>query len=178
MTINKFILSIFRVGPAFLIKKSLNKAMHNNQLKFSLKNLKLYFLYFLSANLIVTMGAISFRGMLNEPLAKVLNDRFYSWALFLVIVLITYLNSKRSKAALRNILELSAETQFSAYEKYFKQRIVWNFVSVVITAFMLMATAKKAFFYLLLIQATLSLLFYPQKRVIALELKNPDIVFD
>ena len=79
---------------------------------------------------------------------------------------------------LRKIIEAKdLEGQFLKYEGFYKRRLIWNTLSISLSGLFFILTIKNMFFYLLIIQLLLSLLFYPRKILISKELNNDNIVY-
>ncbi|MBO9203352.1 MULTISPECIES: hypothetical protein [Niastella] len=145
---------------------------------FDLRNLKRSFYYFLVCNLITCLIGILFRGSLGALVGHGAVTRYTTWIIFFLLLIPSYIYSNWSKKEIRKIIAITDfNVQFEKYEQFFKKRLLWNTLSVVISAAFLLIINKNSFFYILIIQSFLSALFWPSKRVISRELNNNDIVF-
>ena len=145
---------------------------------FDLRNLKRSFYYFFVCNLIFTIVGIFFRGGLGLLTNYSLLTRNTTWIIFILLLIPSYIYSNWSKKELKKTIAISDfGEQFEKYEQFFKKRLFWNTLSLGSTVAFVLLTNKNSFFYILIIQLILSLLFYPGKRVISRELSNSDIVF-
>ena len=145
---------------------------------FDLRNLKRSFYYFLACNLILGIVGIIFKGALSSLVSHDTITRYTTWILFFMLLIPSFIYSNWSKKEIKKIITISDfSVQFEKYEQFFKKRLLWNTLSVVISVAFLLIMNKISFFYILIIQSFLSLLFFPSKRVISRELNNNDIVF-
>gem|GEM_PF-1892482 len=145
---------------------------------FNLKNLKRAYYNFLIVNVIITVGSILIMIILGDEINHKFYDKINTWIIIGVIFIGNYIYGINSKKELKSILEIrEIEIQFSKYERFFKKRLAWNSISPIITGTFYIATNKNVFLYILITQMILSLLFYPNKKVISKELNNSEIVF-
>jgi hypothetical protein len=145
---------------------------------FDLLDLKRSFYYFFVFNLIIMTVGIFFRGALGILVNYGIIPKNTTWIIFILLIIPSYIYSNWSKKEIKKIIAITDfREQFEKYEQFFKNRLLWNTLSVGISAAFLLIINKNSFFYILIIQAVLSLLFYPGKRVISRELSNSDIVF-
>jgi hypothetical protein len=145
---------------------------------FDLRNLKRSFYYFLACNLILGIIGILFKGSLSTLVDPGTATRYTTWIIFFLLFIPTFIYSNWSKKVIRKIIALTDfSVQFEKYEQFFKKRLLWNTLSVLISVAFLLIINKNSFFYILIIQSFLSVLFFPSKRVISRELNNTEIVF-
>jgi hypothetical protein len=146
---------------------------------FDRKNLKKAYYYFIASNCLITAGSIVFAGMTEPFFDRRLLDRTTIWILMGVIFFTTLTYSSRRKKELRTILQVNDyDEQFRLFEKYYIKKYIWNAFSLFLTGVFYVITNKDLFFYMLLIQLAFSLLLYPYKRLLSIELRNPEIEYD
>lgn len=145
---------------------------------FPTANLKKAFYYFLAFNILVFLASMLLTAVSGNHIpgrAFVLSN---TWLIMLALLLLSFAFTAKSKKELGKILATpDYREQFAKYETYYKRKLIWNASSIVISGFFFVMTERNLFFYFLLIQLILSLAFYPRKRIISEELKNPEIVF-
>ncbi len=143
---------------------------------FNLKRLKQSFYYFLVINFILTVISIVLVALFGEATKYNYLDKINYWVLFLILFVPSYLFGLKSKAELKKISESTDfEQQFSKYESFYKKRLIGNGISFAVTGLLFVLTLKNTFFYILLFQLLLSLVFYPRKSLISKELNNSEI---
>lgn len=145
---------------------------------FETSNLKRSFYYFLAFNILVFLGSMLLAAITGNHIpgkAFVMNN---TWLIMLALMLLSFAFTAKSKKELGVVLNTPDYTQqFLKYEAYYKRKLIWNASSIVISGFFFVVTEQNLFFYFLILQLVLSLAFYPRKRIISEELKNPEIVF-
>lgn len=145
---------------------------------FNLQPLNRSFYYFLITNLIIAFVSIFIIPSLIDIDKIRLLDKVNTWILFIVLFGISFLSGYRNKTALKKILETqNPDDQFRMYESFFKGRLIWNSFSFGLSGLLFILTMKNVFFYILIIQLLLSIVFYPRKAVISKELNNNEIIY-
>jgi hypothetical protein len=145
---------------------------------FYLKTLKKYFYYFFAGNIIVVSLSFLLVGLFDNRINPSLINSANTWVAIGMLFVITSFFGQRSKRELKALLEIKDYTeQFSLYENYFKKKLIWNGISIILSGTFWVLTEKNTFFYVLILQLILSVVFYPNRKLIAKELKNTDIVF-
>lgn len=145
---------------------------------FDRKNLKKAYYYFIAANVLITIASFVVVGITGDLIDRTLLDRGTTWILIGVIFFITMIYSAQRRKELKAILEIGDyDEQFLRYEKYYIKKYVWNAFSLFLTGVFFVITNKNLFFYMLLIQLGFSLLLYPYKRLLSIELRNTEIEY-
>jgi hypothetical protein len=145
---------------------------------FDTKPLKRYFYYFLGFNITLVGTVILLTSLFNSLPEYSILSSINTWMLFLVLLGGSFLFSAQSRKELKAINKSEDFAQkFARYEKYYKKKLVWNASSLVASGFFFLFTHRNYFFYMLLLQLALSLLFYPRKSLLSKELENTEIVF-
>jgi len=145
---------------------------------FDTKPLKRYFFYFLGFNIILVVIVIVLTGLFNTMIDRSILGRINTWYIFFILLSGSFMYSAKSKRELKAINQLEDFTQkFIGYEKYYKKRLIWNAFSLLTCGIFFILTNKNYFFYMLLLQLVLSLLFYPRKSLLSKELENTEILF-
>jgi len=145
---------------------------------FNTKGLRKAFYIFLGFNIVITVGSIVLKSTLDRVINHSLLGGINLWILLLVLLAGSFLFSFLSKRELTSILAIdNHEQQFTEYENYYKKKLIWNAVSVVLSAAFYLFTSKNYFLYLLLLQVVLSFSFYPSKTLLSRELKKDNIEF-
>lgn len=145
---------------------------------FDRKNLKKAYYYFIAANTLIIAASILLSGMTEPFFDRRLLDPTTVWILIGTIFFITLIYSSKRKKELKSILEINDyDEQFRLYEKYYIKKCIWNAFSLFITGAFFVITSKNLFLYMLLIQMGFSLLLYPYKRYLSIELRNQEIEY-
>jgi hypothetical protein len=145
---------------------------------FDTKGLKRYFYYFFTVNIIIVATSILLTALSYSSISHSVINRVNNWILFLILFAGAYIFSARSKKELKSINATEDFVQkFAMYEKYYKKKLIWNSFSLATSSIFFLLTNKNYFFYILIIQLVLSLVFYPSKKLLSKELQNNDIVF-
>lgn len=95
-----------------------------------------------------------------------------------VFLLISFFISKQRKKDLQAMHQTEDVNQkISMYALFYRKRLFANIFSVVLMAGFWVLTIKNFYFYMLLIQVLISAIYFPNKKVIARELNEPEIEF-
>jgi hypothetical protein len=144
---------------------------------FNLKGLKRSYYYFLSFNLICTIGALLLNLVFKSLIDHSFFNRINSWILFFILLAGAFLTSYVDKKEYKTIMDTAEiEERFAAYEKYYKRKMLWNAITFAITAILYVGTGKNIFVYILLIQLVMSVMFYPGKKFMSTILHDQDAV--
>jgi ABC-type Mn2+/Zn2+ transport system permease subunit len=145
---------------------------------FDRKNLKKAYYYFIASNALITGACAVLSGITLPFFDRRLLDRTTVWILIGTIFFITLIYSSKRKKELKSILEIDDyDEQFRLYERYYIKKYIWNAFSLFLTGAFFVITNKNLFFYMLLIQLGFSLLLYPYKRLLSIELRNTEIEY-
>jgi L-asparagine transporter-like permease len=106
------------------------------------------------------------------------SEKIDSMYLFGIIFLVNFLTNKASNKELNKISETqNFDEKFKLYELFFQKKLIWNFISILLSTLFWISFQKNLFLYIILIQLILTPLFYPRKKLISKELNREDIVF-
>lgn len=145
---------------------------------FNLKHLRLSFYYFLFASLFAFLAGVLIVMLIDAELLLSFSEKIDSMYLFGIIFLVNFLTNKASNKELNKINETqNFDEKFKRYELFFQKKLIWNFISILISILFWVGFQKNLFLYVILIQLALTPLFYPRKKIISKELNVEDIVF-
>ncbi len=145
---------------------------------FNLKHLRLSFYYFLFASLFVFFAGLLIVMLMDAEILLSYSEKIDSMYLFGIIFLVNFLTNKASNKELNKISETqNFDEKFKLYELFFQKKLIWNFISILLSTLFWISFQKNLFLYIILIQLILTPLFYPRKKLISKELNREDIVF-
>lgn len=145
---------------------------------FDLKELKKLFVLLFVANILII--ALAYLAVVLLPLNS-FKDFFsgtVTWFILGGLFVLSIFYDRRNKKELKSILELeNFDEQVKPYSDYYRKRLLWSVLSIVISMVFFVFARKNMFFYLSLFQLVMMLPFYPNKLIICKELQNDEIVF-
>jgi hypothetical protein len=145
---------------------------------FNLKTLKQYFYYFLAVCVLLSIVIVVLTISTRDSQTRRILTRATSWYYIIPIFILTYLVDRQSKRELVRIIEMDDYAKkFKKYEIQYKNKLIWNAVSVGFTGFLLIISQTNIFLYILIFQLVLIPVFYPKKSIITKDLKNDEIIF-
>ena len=144
---------------------------------FNTKNVKRTFYYFFASNVILTLAVIIVPLVIDISFTTILG-RNDNWAYFFILFGGYYYFGAKNRKELVAVWETKDIAQkFARYERYYKQKLLWNFIILVIATIILLLMSQKYFLYLLVLQSILMLIHYPGKKLLMKELQVEGIVF-
>jgi hypothetical protein len=147
---------------------------------FDLKPLKKQFFFFLIAVILLAVTCFLLVYLLD---ASILLRHYYTqgnnnWYFLGIALLFTIFSDRQQKKHFRAIQEVEdVSTKVSLYSKYYKIKLIWGGVSLLLTGILWVTTGGKFIFYLFLFQLIISVVFYPNKAIITSALQTQDIEF-
>jgi hypothetical protein len=144
---------------------------------FDTKNVKRTFYYFFALNVILTLGVIIIPTVFDISFTHILG-RNDNWVLFLALFAGNYFFAGKSRRELQAIMATTdIPEKFLKYENYYKQKLIYNFFTLVIASIVIIFIGRAYFLFLLGLQLVLSLMHYPTKKLLSKELQVEGIVF-
>ncbi|MBX2920698.1 MAG: hypothetical protein KF746_00800 [Chitinophagaceae bacterium] len=143
-----------------------------------MQKLKRIFYYFLGLIMLITAISMIIVGIVAISDLPFLKGVTNSSILMIVLVIVSFVQGQISKKDLAKLQHhADAESLFGKYVQYYKRKLLLNSIPVITSAALFVLTNKNIFFYILIIQIPVALVFFPRQAQILKELPGRDIIF-